>query len=175
MDPYTLAFLQSALLVFLLRVVDISLYTLRIKMVVRGRKFEAWLFGFAQAMVYISALRLVLSDLGDWGKILGYAAGFATGMVVGMWIEEKLAIGYTHLRVISQNRGTEMVEHLRQQGYGVTEVPAQGRDGMVSLVDLSVLRKHTQDAVKAVEKVDPKAFITAEAVRSVQHGFWGVK
>jgi len=57
----------------------------------------------------------------------------------------------------------------------VTEVPAQGRDGMVSLVDLSVLRKHTQDAVKAVEKVDPKAFITAEAVRSVHHGFWGVK
>ena len=173
MDPSGLAFIQSALLVFLLRMVDVTLYTLRIKMVVRGRKPQAWLFGFAQSLVYVTALRLVLSDLGDWGKVIGYATGFATGMVVGMWIEERLAIGYTHLRVISPRRGAELVERLRSRGYGVTEVSAQGRDGMVSLINLSVLRKQAQQAVKIVEEVDPQAFVTAEAVRSVRRGFWG--
>ena len=166
-------FLISALTLFLLRLVDISLYTLRIMMVVRGRKRMAWIFGFFQSIVFITALRAVLSDLGNWGKILGYAAGFATGVVLGMWIEGRLAIGYTHLRVISPRRGAELVEKLRSRGYGVTEVSAQGRDGMVSLINLSVLRKQAQQAVKIVEEVDPQAFVTAEAVRSVRRGFWG--
>jgi uncharacterized protein YebE (UPF0316 family) len=173
MDPYSLAFIQSALLVFLLRMVDISLYTLRIKMVVRGRKPQAWLFGFAQSFVFITALRVVLSDIGDWGKIIGYAAGFATGMVIGMWIEERLAIGYTHLRVISPRRGAELAEVLRRRGFGVTEISAQGRDGMVSFINLSVLRKQAHQAIKIVQDVDPQAFVTAEAVRSVRRGFWG--
>ena len=173
MHPTTLAFIQSALLVFLLRVVDISLYTLRIKTVARGRKLPAWLFGLTQSLVYLTALRVVLSDLGNWGKVIGYAAGFATGMVVGMWIEERLAIGYTHLRVISPRRGAELVERLRSRGYGVTEISAQGRDGTVSLINLSVLRKQAQQALKIVEEVDPQAFVTAEAVRSVRRGFWG--
>jgi uncharacterized protein YebE (UPF0316 family) len=142
-------------------------------MVVRGRKLQAWLFGFVQSLVYVTALRVVLSDLGNWGKIIGYATGFATGMVIGMWIEARLAIGYTHLRVISPRRGTELVERLRSKGYGVTEVSAQGRDGMVSFINLSVLRKQAKQAVKIVEEVDPQAFVTAEAVRSVRRGFWG--
>ncbi len=94
-------FLSPVLIIFSLRIVDISFYTIRILMVMRGRKGLAWIFAFFQASVYVIALRFVLSDLGNWGKTLGYAAGFATGLVVGMAIEERLAIGYSHLRIIS--------------------------------------------------------------------------
>jgi len=166
-------FLISALTLFLLRLVDISLYTLRIMMVVRGRKRMAWVFGFFQSIVFITALRAVLSDLGNWGKILGYAAGFATGVVLGMWIEGRLAIGYTHLRVISPRRGAELAEQLRQAGYAVTEVSGQGKDGMVSLLNCSVLRRKAPGAINLVEQIDPEAFVTAEAVRAVRRGFWG--
>jgi uncharacterized protein YebE (UPF0316 family) len=166
-------FLISALTLFLLRLVDISLYTIRIMMVVRGRKRMAWIFGFFQSIVFVTALRAVLSDLGNWGKILGYAAGFATGVVLGMWIEGRLAIGYTHLRVISPRRGAELAEQLRQAGYAVTEVSGNGKDGMVSLLNCSVLRRKAPAAINIVEQTDPEAFITAEAVRAVRRGFWG--
>jgi uncharacterized protein YebE (UPF0316 family) len=168
-----LEFLISFLTLFGLRLVDISLYTVRIMMVVRGRKRMAWLFGFCQAFVYVLGIRAVLSDLGNWGKIIGYAAGFATGIVVGMWIEGRLAIGYTHLRVISARRGVELAERLRGAGYAVTEVSASGKDGMVTLLYCSVQRRKAPEVEHIAQEVDPDAFITAEAVRSVLRGFWG--
>lgn len=168
-----MTFLISFLTLFFLRMVDISLYTVRIMMVVRGRKSMAWLFGFCQAFIYVIALRAVLSDIGDWGKILGYAAGFATGIVVGMWLEGRLAIGYTHLRTISPGRGTELAERLRLEGYAVTEVSGQGKDGTVTVLNCSIRRRKTAEVVKIIQEVDAEAFITAEAVRSVRRGFWG--
>jgi len=165
--------LLAAGTIFALRVVDITLYTLRIFMVVRGRKGMAWLFGFCQAFVYVNAMRLVLSDLGNWWKILGYAAGFATGMVIGMWFEGRLAIGFTHLRVISSRQGAALCEHLRQAGYGVTEISGRGKDGAVTIMNCNVRRKNTSHIIQIIQEIDPDAFITAEAVRSVRRGFWG--
>jgi len=153
--------------------VDISLYTIRIMMVVRGRKGWAWLFAFCQSFVYVIALRAVLSNLGDWGKILGYAAGFATGIVIGMAIEGRLAIGYTHLRMISPGHGAEMADRLRSAGYAVTEVSGQGKDGMVTVLNCSIRRTKTAEVVQIIGDVDSNAFVTAEAVRSVRRGFWG--
>jgi uncharacterized protein YebE (UPF0316 family) len=168
-----LEFLFSFLTLFFLRLVDISLYTVRFMMVVRGRKRMAWLFGFCQAFVYVVAIRAVLSDLGNWGKIIGYAAGFATGIVVGMWIEGRLAIGYTHLRVVSARRGVELAERLRGAGFAVTEVSAFGKDGMVTLLYCNVLRRKAAEVKRIAQEIDPDSFITAEAVRSVRRGFWG--
>jgi uncharacterized protein YebE (UPF0316 family) len=164
---------QAALIVFALRLVDITLYTLRIFMVVRGRKGMAWLFGFFQAFVFVNAMRMVLSDLGNWWKILGYAAGFATGMILGMWIEGRLAIGYTHLQVISSRHGAELCEHLRGAGYGVTEFSGMGKDGVVTILDCNIQRKNSVRITEIIQEIDPDAFVTAEAVRSVRRGFWG--
>jgi uncharacterized protein YebE (UPF0316 family) len=163
----------SALTLFSLRVVDVSLYTLRLMMVVRGRKRMAWVFAFMQSTVYVVAIRAVLSDLGNWGKVIGYAAGFATGIVIGMWLEGRLAIGYTHLEIISPRRGAELAETLRQAGYGVTEVSGQGKDGMVAVLNCSVLRRNTRKVEEIVIQIDPEAFVTAESVRAVRRGFWG--
>jgi uncharacterized protein YebE (UPF0316 family) len=166
-------FLLSFITLFALRLVDITLYTIRIMMVVRGRKTQAWLFGFCQAFIYVTALRAVLSDLGDWGKYLGYAAGFATGIVLGMWVEGRLAVGYTHLRVISPRRGAELCDRLREAGYAVTEVAGKGKDGTVSLLNCMVRRRKAAEVEELIQSVDPQAFITAEAVRTVRRGFWG--
>jgi len=166
-------FLLSFLALFGLRVVDISLYTVRIMMVVRGRKRMAWIFGFFQAFVYVVALRAVLSDAGNWGKYIGYAAGFATGVVVGMFIEGRLAIGYTHLRVTSPRRGAELTDRLREAGFGITEISGQGKDGVVTILNCSVQRRKSAEVEQLVQEIDPDAFVTAEAVRSIKRGFWG--
>lgn len=158
--------------IFLLRLTDMSLDTLRVLFVLRGRRSVAWVLGFFQALVFVLAITSVLQDLTSFFKIAAYAAGFATGNVLGMWIEERLAIGFIHLRIISPTRGLAVAERLRAEGFAATEIVARGKDGMVTLINCSVLRKHTRQVEKLVHQVDENAFITAEEVRPLRRGYW---
>ncbi len=164
----------SALLIFGLRVSDMTLDTLRMLFVVRGRKGIAWTLGFFQAAIFVIAITRVLSSLDNPLVVLGYAAGFATGNVVGMLIEERLAVGHIQLSIVSSRRGTALAQALRESHFAVTEVPARGKDGMVHLLNLSVLRKDVPQVEGIVHEVDPEAFVTSADVRPVRHGFWGV-
>ncbi len=169
---FTPDILLSALFIFGLRVTDQSLDTLRVLFIMRGRKGIAWVLGFFQALVFVTAISTVLSNIDNPANLIGYAAGFATGGVVGMWIEEKLAVGYSHIRIISSRRGAAITEKLREAGFAATEVSARGKDGMVTLINCSVLRKHTHQVEKLVHEVDEAAFMTTEDVRPLARGFW---
>jgi len=162
----------GALTIFALRVADVSFGTLRMLFIFRGKKALAWALGFSQSLIFVIAISSVLKDLGNPLNILGYAAGFATGGVVGMWIEERLAIGYIHLQIISSRRGNIVAEKLREEGFAVTEIPARGKDGMVSMLSVSVRRKRVPLAESLVREADEDAFITSEEVRPVRRGFW---
>ena len=162
----------SAAIIFGLRVTDMTLDTLRVLFVMRGRKGIAWVLSFFAAAVFVLAIGTALSDLSNPLNIIGYAAGFATGNVVGMIIEEKLAIGHILLTIVSPYRGAAISERLRNQGFAVTEMPARGKDGSVTLLNCSVLRKHVENVRKMVNEVDPEAFITAGDIRPVRRGFW---
>jgi uncharacterized protein YebE (UPF0316 family) len=162
----------GALSIFSLRIVDMSLDTLRLLFVVRGRKAISWVLGFFQSVVFVIAITSVLSNLNNPLNVIGYAAGFATGNVIGMWIEEWLAIGHTHLQIISPRLGVSLSQVLRDAGFGVTEIPARGKDGMVSILSVSVLRKDAKGVEKIVYEKDPEAFITSEDVRPLRRGFW---
>jgi len=165
-----LVVILPALTIFALRIVDITMYTMRLMMLVRGRKAFTWVFAFLQSFIYVTALRAVLADLGAPLKVLGYAAGFATGMVVGMWLESRVAIGYSQLRIISLGRGAEIAEHLRSAGYSITEVAAHGRDGTVTVLNLNVPRRQSNQAAQIAAQTDPQAFVTAKSVRLIQRG-----
>lgn len=165
-------FIQSATIIFGLRVIDVSLATMRVLMVMRGRKSLAWTFGFCQALVYLIAFKIIFSDLGNWFNILGYAAGFATGNVVGMLIENYLAIGHTHIRIISSRRGSQISEHLREAGYAVTEIAGHGKDGTISVLNCSILRNKVNEVCHLVESIDSQAMLTAEDVYPLHRGFW---
>ncbi len=164
----------GGLFVFAMRVADMSLDTLRMLFVVRGRKAIAWTLGFFQAAIFVIAITRVLSNLDNPLMVLGYAAGFATGNVVGMLIEERLAVGHIHLSIVSSRRGAALTQALREAGFAVTEVPARGKDGMVHMLNVSVLRKDVPDVERVVHAVDAEAFVTSADVRPVRHGFWGV-
>lgn len=162
----------GALGIFALRVIDMTFDTLRMLFVVRGRKAFAWVLGFLQSAIFVIAITSVLSNLDNPLNILGYAAGFATGNVIGMLIEEKLAIGHILMNIISPRRGSSVAEYLREMGFAVTEVAGRGKDGMVTLLQVSVLRKYVDKVHKLVNEMDEEAFITAEDVRPVRRGFW---
>jgi uncharacterized protein YebE (UPF0316 family) len=125
----------SALLIFILRVSDMTLDTLRVLFVMRGKKRVAWILGFFQSAIFVLAIGRVLTQLNNPLNIIGYAAGFATGNVVGMFIEERIAIGHVLINIISPRRGSAIVSHLRQNGYAVTELSGRGKDGMVSMIN----------------------------------------
>jgi len=118
------------------------------------------------------AITTVLSNLKNVWNIVGYAGGFATGVVVGMLIEERLAIGHGHLRIISSTRGAAIAEALRAHGFAVTEMAGRGKDGMVTVLNASVLRRDIDRVHRLVAQCDPSAFVTVQDVRPVRHGFW---
>ena len=159
-------------LIFILRVSDMSLDTLRLLFVMRGKKKISWVLGFVQSVIFVLAIGKVLTQVNNPLNIIGYAAGFATGNVVGMIIEEKIAIGHILISIISPRRGSAIVAHLRQNGYAVTELSGRGKDGMVSIIYCSVLRKQVDAIHQLINEIDPEAFITAEDVRPIRHGFW---
>jgi uncharacterized protein YebE (UPF0316 family) len=162
----------GALGIFVLRVMDMSLDTIRVLFVVRGNKKLAWVLGFAQSVIFVVAISSVLTHLNNPLMILGYAAGFATGNVVGMIIEERMAVGHLLLTIISPMRGTAIAQDLRDAGYGVTEIAGRGKDGMVTLLHCSVLRKDIDNVETIVLECDPHAFVTLGDVRAVRRGFW---
>ena len=158
--------------IFLLRVSDMTLDTIRVLMVMRGQKAAAWVLGFFQAIIFVTAIGYVLTDLDNPLKVIGYAAGFATGTVFGMFIEEKLAIGHIQLSIVSPSLGSAIAEKLREEGYAITEIAARGKDGMVTMLSCSVFRRNVQKVRELINQIDPDAFITAEDVRPVRRGFW---
>jgi len=162
----------TALGIFCMRVGDMTLDTIRMLMVVRGRKKLAWVLGFFQALIFVIAISAVLANLNNPLNIIAYAGGFATGNVIGMLIEERLAIGHIHLTVMSPLRGAKISQKLRDSGFGVSELSARGRDGVVAVLHCNVLRKDLSTAETIILEADPEAVVTAEDVRPVQHGFW---
>lgn len=170
---FTQQALLLALSIFLLRTANQALDTIRFLMTLRGRQAIAWILGFAETTIFVITLSTVINDLNNVLNIVAYSAGFATGNYVGVLIEGRLALGHMHMRIISSKRGSAIAEKLRKEGYAVTEIPARGKDGMVSLLNISMLRKDVKKIHKIVTDVDSSAFISTEDMRPLWRGFWG--
>jgi uncharacterized protein YebE (UPF0316 family) len=162
------------LVIFGLRVADMTLDTLRVLLVIRGRKALSWSLGFVQSAIWVVAISSVLRHVDNLWNIVGYAGGFATGTVIGMLIEERLAIGHGHVRVISPHRGSALADAIRASGYAVTELAGRGKDGMVTVLTCSVRRRDVTHVTRQVHAIDPEAFVTVEDVRPLHRGYWGV-
>ena len=104
--------LTSALLIFGLRMANITLDTLRLMLVVQRRRALSALVGFFQALIFVLALGTVLQNLDSPWNILGYAGGYAAGILAGMALEERLAIGFSHVRIVSTEHGPQLAAAL---------------------------------------------------------------
>ena len=133
-----LASAWGPLFIFLLRIVDVSLATLRMLLAVRGIKMVAPIIGFFEVLVWVVAVGTVIQHLDSPLHLVGYAGGFATGTFVGLLIEERMALGMASIRIVSRFGGVELAEALREQGYGVTEFSGQGKEGQVEVLDAVV-------------------------------------
>ncbi len=164
------AWVGLPLLIFAARIVDVSLGTVRIILVARGRRRIAPLLGFLEVLIWITAISQIMRGAQTFTAYLGYAAGFAAGNYVGMALENRLALGRVIVRAILAQGGAEMVARLREAGYGVTCVHGEGAHGPVLLVYTIVERRDLPAVTSLMHAVSPKAFITVEDLRSVEAG-----
>ncbi|MBO8168750.1 MAG: DUF2179 domain-containing protein [Thermoanaerobacteraceae bacterium] len=156
--------------IFFARVMDVSLFTVRTLMVVRGQRLFAALIGFFETVIYIVALKYVVDQLDNVWSLMFYALGFSTGNVVGSWIEEKLAIGNLTVQVITQTRPLELTAKLRREGYGVTVVEGQGRDGLRYILNIHLPRRSLNKLMEKIDQWDVKAFVTVFDTRAIKGG-----
>jgi uncharacterized protein YebE (UPF0316 family) len=159
------------LIIFALRIVDVSMSTVRILLAVRGYKVAVPIIGFFEVLVWVFAVGNAIRFLDSGWHLLGYAGGFATGNVVGLLIEERLAIGFATVRVVSTHAGVEMADALRNIGFGVTEFGGQGRDGRVEVIYTVCARRDIERVVDEIERWDEQAFITVEEPRDIRWGW----
>jgi uncharacterized protein YebE (UPF0316 family) len=164
--------LLAGLFVFTMRVIDMSLDTLRLLFVMRGRKFLAGGIGVVQATVFILAVSTVLKGPLDPLTVAGYALGFGAGVIIGMIAEQRLALGYNMLRVYSPTSGQAIAEALRAASFAVTEFTAHGRDGEITVVNSAIARRDTAKAQTIIKQIDPGAFITVDEIQPLQRGYF---
>lgn len=160
------------LLIFLARVADVTLGTLRIIFVSRGRRRLAPLLGFFEVLIWVVAIGQLVQNLNSVTSYLGYAAGFAAGNYVGMRIEDRLAIGTLVVRAILPASGDEVMKRLHEAGFGVTVVDGRGSTGPVKIIYVVMQRKHLSRVTRIINEAYPKAFITVEDLRSTEAGIF---
>ncbi len=151
--------------IMLLRIIDVSLGTVRLIMVFRGRRITAAVLGFFEVIIWLTAITGIISHITDWVNVIFYGLGFALGNVVGMQIENIMAVGQQVVRFISAEESDRITRILRAKGYGVTEVVASGREGPVGLGFVIAARRKIPALVSLISGVDPKAVVTIEDVR----------
>jgi uncharacterized protein YebE (UPF0316 family) len=162
----------GALFIFCLRLIDVSMGTVRILMSVRGRRLLAGLIGFFEVSIFLVAISQVITNIGNWWNVIAYAGGFAMGNIVGITIENRLAIGLAEVSIISMGKGTEIAETLRAEGYGATEFLGAGHSHMVDMVRAVVRRKEVPLVIDATTSVDDNAFVTVQDMQRAYRGRW---
>lgn len=168
--------LSGYMLIFFARISDVSLSTVRTLMVVQGRKFHAATIGFFEIIIYITALGKVVSGLDDPGNLLAYALGFASGNYVGIFIEEKIALGnFTAQVVLKESKNREVLDSLRDSGFGVTSVQGSGKEGAREILNIALKRKDLDKLKQILYEYDERVFITVSNTKPVSGGYFAPK
>jgi uncharacterized protein YebE (UPF0316 family) len=159
------------LLIFFMRIADVSLATVRMLMIMRNHKLLAPLIGFFEVLIWIFAAGVAIQHLESPLHVLGYASGFAAGNWVGLWMEGRLALGLAAMQVFTPAHGTEVARALRRIGHGVTEFTGKGKDGSVEVVYSVVKRKDARRAMEAIHRLDEDAFVTLGEISAIRRGW----
>ncbi|MDI9479698.1 MAG: DUF2179 domain-containing protein [Bacillota bacterium] len=164
-------FIMELLFIFFARILDVSLGTIRMILVIRGDKVPAAIIGFFEIMVYTVALGLVVGSLDDPVKLIIFCTGFSLGVLVGSVIEEKLALGYRGLQVIIDRDHCDLVTVLREAGYPVTCWEATGKSGPKTVLHMVVKRNMIKAVSNHIYEQDPNAFVVLMEPKHFRGGY----
>ena len=152
----------SALIIFSLRLADQSLGTMRALLVAKNKPIYAALIGLVESAIWIVAISQVVKDIDDPVLIGAYAAGFAAGTILGSYIERIVGVGNIVVRVFCPANSPSVAEKLREDGYGVTIINGEGKDGPVKIYLCVIPRRKLKSVLNMIEEINPNSFITTD-------------
>lgn len=169
-DSQLFTWVVLPLLIFLGRIADQSMGTLRVIFISKGYKYLAPLIGFFESIIWLLAVSQIMQHLDNIVCFVAYGAGFGMGNYVGILLEEKLSLGNVIIRVILRSDSPELIAHLRETGFGFTLLNAEGSQGSVKVLFLVIRRQKAQHLIGILNKFNPNAFYTIEDVKAVKEG-----
>jgi uncharacterized protein YebE (UPF0316 family) len=160
------------ILIFFARICDVTLGTMRIIFISKGKKTLAPIVAFFEVFIWIIVISELLSQTNNFFSYICYAGGYATGSYVGMYVEERLAIGIQLLQVYTKDRADELQRLLNQANFGATVIHGEGVNGPVGIVQTVVNRKNLQKAEAIINQFDPDVFYVLSDTKTVQRGIF---
>ncbi|MBM7542200.1 DUF2179 domain-containing protein [Amphibacillus cookii] len=168
--------LESAMImvsiILAINIIYVSFSTIRVILTLKGQKYIAATIGTVEIIIYTLGLGLVLDNLDRIENLLAYGIGYGIGVIVGSKIEERLALGYITVNVISSDPDISFTKELRAKGYGVTSWYAYGMDGDRLSMQILTPRKYELHLYETIKTMDPKAFIISYEPKHINGGFW---
>ncbi|MFC0302212.1 DUF2179 domain-containing protein [Virgibacillus soli] len=159
-------------IILIINIVYVSFFTIRMILTMKGRRYIAAFISMFEVVIYVLGLGLVLDNLNQIQNLIAYAVGYGLGVIIGTKIEEKLALGYITVNVISSNPDIDFTRRLREKGYGVTSWFAYGMEGDRLAMQILSPRKYELKLYETIKNIDPKAFIIAYEPKQIYGGFW---
>lgn len=172
-EIYSLVILP--VLIFIARILDVTIGTVRIVFISKGHKILSPLLGFFEVLIWVLAIAKIFEHMDNFIYYLAYAGGFAVGNYMGLLIEEKIALGKVVIRIITRKSANSLINSLYDEGFGVTVVPAHGVEDNVHVIYTVVKRQDINKVHHLVERYNPKSFYSIEDVRHVSQGVFPVK
>ncbi|MFC4410017.1 DUF2179 domain-containing protein [Chungangia koreensis] len=162
----------TVILIFVINIVYVSLSTFRMILTFKGYRYIAAFVSMVEVVVYVVGLGLVLQNLSEIQNVIAYALGFGVGIIVGTKLEERLALGYTMVNVITVTENNELANILRNDGYGVTVWDVSGREGGRQEMQILTPRKDEGKLYARIKEVEPRAFMISYEPKTIHGGFW---
>jgi uncharacterized protein YebE (UPF0316 family) len=156
------------LLIFLARITDQTIGTIRLIYAAKGYKYLAPVVGFFESLIWLTAISQIMKHLDNFYCYIAFAGGFAMGNFFGIYLEQKISIGVVLVRVILQKYEDALGNNLQAAGYGFTLMDATGREGSVKLLFSTIHRRDLKKYISIVHEIRPKAFYTVEDIRQVK-------
>jgi uncharacterized protein YebE (UPF0316 family) len=164
--------LQMMLIIFVINIVYVSIFTMRIILVMKAQKLLAAGLSMIEVLVYLIGLNLVLNSIDDPFNLLAYCIGYGTGVWLGGKIEEWLALGYVTLQIVVDQEESRLPVILREKGFGVTSWTAEGKDGLRLVMQVLAKRSNESRLYRQIHEISPRAFVISYEPRFFRGGFW---
>ena len=172
LDTDMMTWVIIPLLIFLARIVDVTIGTARVIFVSRGYKALAAGTGFFEVLIWLLAIGQIMKNLSNPMCYIAYASGFALGNYIGITLTEKMSLGTVLVQVLTNRDAMALVEALKKSEYGVTSVQAQGAFEPVKMVFTIVHRRNLDEVLRVIHEYNPKSFYTIQEIGSMAKGFF---
>ncbi|HOE61434.1 MAG TPA: DUF2179 domain-containing protein [Kiritimatiellia bacterium] len=171
-SPEVFTWVVVPLLIFVARILDVSIGTLRVIFVSKGYRLYAPILGFFEVVIWLLAIRQIMNHVDNVLCYLAYGLGFAVGNYIGIGLDERLSLGTVLVRIVPRYDTTELIDHLRRMGFGASLVDIEGMSGKLKMIFAIVKRKDLTALLAIIQEHNPQAFVTIEDVKTAKEGYF---